>query len=94
MNGAAPAIELHPKNTDVTQIRYEYGSLQALIERKGLLREEIDHSTRSTGGYALFALGIVPAVVVDVVTSPVQLVVAIVYYAKTKEQFNLQPVGL
>lgn len=94
LDGATTPIELHPKDKDLPEISYEYGSSSALIERKGLLREEIDHSTRSPGGYALFALGILPALALDVVTSPVQLGVAIVYYAKTKDQFNLQPVGL
>ncbi len=92
--GASPPIDLHPNNQFLTEVVYKYGVVRGIIERKGLLRDDIDHSTRSAGGYALFTLGIVPAVAVDVVTSPVQLVVAIVYYASLKEQYNLQPVGL
>ncbi len=92
--GALPPIELHPKDKFLDEIVYEYGSIRGIIERKGLLRDETDHSTRTAGGYAVFALGILPAVAVDVVTSPIQLAWAVVYYASLKEQYNLQPVGL
>jgi len=94
LTGAADPIPLHAENKEITDIVYEFGSLKAIIERKGLLREEADHSSRSAGGNLLFALGIVPAAALDVVTSPIQLVVAVVYYIKLDHQFNLQPVGL
>ena len=91
---AGPPIPLRPADRDVPEIMYYYGSLAAVIERKGLLREESDHSTRSAGGNVVFALAILPAVAADIVTSPIQLGVAIAYYVSVKRDFNLQPVGL